>query len=73
MGAPVGVTQGEGHTGFPHLSSSMLALTFIARRILSSPSLVDREVELCVPTILIVLHLLDMFLFLFCEEKSQLV
>ena len=48
--APVGVTQEECHTGFVHLPSAMLVFIFIARRFQSLLSLVDREVELCVPT-----------------------
>ena len=40
--APVGVTQEEGHTGFPHLPSAVLASIFLARRIQPSLSLVDR-------------------------------
>ena len=40
----------RGHTGFLHLPSAVLALVFIARRIQPSLSLVDREVESCVPT-----------------------
>ena len=47
--APAGVTQEEGHTGFLHLPSAVLALTFITRKIQSSLSLADREVEFCVP------------------------
>ena len=47
---PVGVTQEEGHTGFFHLPSAVLALIFSARRIQSFLSLVDREVEFCVLT-----------------------
>ena len=51
MDAPAGVTQEEGHTGFLHLPSAVLiALIFIARRIQPSLSLVDHEVEFCVPT-----------------------
>ena len=43
---PAGVTQEEGHTGFLiHLLSAVLALIFLARRIQSFLSLVDREVE----------------------------
>ena len=42
--APAGVTQEEGHTGFLHLPSAVLALIFLARRIQWSLSLVDREV-----------------------------
>ena len=49
LDVPAGVTQEEGHTGFfMHLSSAVRALTFLARRIQPSLSLVDREVELCV-------------------------
>ena len=48
---PAGVTQEEGHTGFLHLPSAVLALIFIARRFQSFLSLVDREVEFCVPTV----------------------
>ena len=47
---PAGVTQEEGHIGFLHLPSAVLALIFLARRIQSFLSLVDREVEFCVPT-----------------------
>ena len=47
---PAGVTQGEGHTGFLHFPSAVLALIFLARRIQPSLSLVDREVEFCVIT-----------------------
>ena len=47
--APAGVTQEEGHTGFLiHLLSAVRALIFLARRIQSFLSLVDREVEFCV-------------------------
>ena len=42
---PAGVTQEEGHTGFLHLPSAVLALSFLARRIRPFLSLVDREVE----------------------------
>jgi hypothetical protein len=49
--APAGVTQKEGHTHFfIHLPSAVLALIFLARRIQSALSLVDRQVEFCVPT-----------------------
>ena len=47
---PAGVTQEEGHTGFLHLPSAVLALIFLARRIQPFLSLVDREVEFCVLT-----------------------
>ena len=45
--APAGVTREEGQTVFFHLSSAVLALVFIARRIQPSLSLFDREVEFC--------------------------
>ena len=45
-----GITQEEGHTVFLHLLSAVLALIFTARRIQTSLSLADREVEFCVPT-----------------------
>ena len=60
-----GVTQEEGHTGFHHLPSAVLALIFLAGWIQPSLSLVDREVELCVLPILIVLHLLGICFMLF--------
>ena len=42
----------RGHTGFfIHLPSAVRALIFLARRIQSFLSLVDREVEFCVLTI----------------------
>ena len=44
---PAGVTQEEGHTGFLHLPSAVLALKFLARRISPFLSVVDREVEFC--------------------------
>ena len=72
---PPGVTQEEGHTRcFIHLPSAVLALVFLARRIQPFLSLVDREVEICVQTILNVLHysLGIFFFFFFCEAKSQL-
>ena len=42
---PTEVTQDEGHTGFLHLPSAVLALIFLAGRIQPFLSLVDREVE----------------------------
>ena len=45
---PAGVTQKEGHTGFLHLPSAVLALIFLAGRIQLFLSFVDREVEFCV-------------------------
>ena len=47
---PAGVTQEEGHTGFLHLPSAVLALIYLARRIQPFFSLVDREVEFYVLT-----------------------
>ena len=73
MDVPAGVTQEEGHTGFLiHLLSAVHALIFVARRIQPFLSLVDREVEFCVLTILIVLHLLGIFIlvFLFFSEEN---
>ena len=64
MNVPAGVTQEEGHTGFLiHLLSAVHALLFLARRIQPFLSLVDREVESCVLTILIVLPPLGIFFF----------
>ena len=46
LDVPAGVTQEEGHTGFPiHLLSAVRALLFLARRIQPFLSLVDREVD----------------------------
>ena len=46
MDLPAGVTQEEGHTElFIHLPYAVLALMFLARRVQSFLSLVDREVE----------------------------
>ena len=42
---PAGVIQEEGHTGFLHLPSAVLAYIFIARRIQPSLFRVGREVE----------------------------
>ena len=72
MDVPAGVTQEEGHTGFLiHLLSAVHALIFLARRIQPFLSLADREVEFCALTILIVLHPLGIFIFvfLFFSEK----
>ena len=66
MDVPAGVTQEEGHTGFLiHLLSAVHAFIFLARRIQPFLSLVDREVEFCVLTILIVLHPLGIFILVF--------
>ena len=51
MDVPAGVTQEEGHQGFLHLHSAVLALIFLASRIQPFLSLIDREVEFCVLTI----------------------
>ena len=65
MDVPAGVTQEEGHTGFLiHLLSAVHALIFLARMVQPFLSLVDREVEFCVLTILIVLHPLWLLLLL---------
>ena len=66
MDVPAGVTQEEVHTGFLiHLLSAVNALIFLARRIQPFLALVDREVEFCVLTILIVLHPLGIFILFF--------
>ena len=65
MDAPAGVTQEKCHTGFLHLPSTVLALILSARRIQPSLSLVDSEVDFCVPTNqLIVLYFLGIIFFL---------
>ena len=70
----------RGHTGFLHLSSAVLALIFLARRIQPFLSLIDCEVECCMYTNeLIVLplrcwvYLLLLLFIYFWEEKSQFV
>ena len=63
LDVPAGVTQEEGHTGFLIHLSAVRALIFLARRIQPSLSVVDREVEFCVLTI--VLHPLGIFIFVF--------
>ena len=66
MDVPAGVTQEEGHIGFLiHLLSAVHTLIFLARRIQPFLSLVDREVEFCVLTTLVVLHPLGIFIFVF--------
>ena len=60
---PAGVTQEEGHTGFLHLPSAVLASIFLSRRIQPFLSLVDREVKFCVLTILIVLYFFSFLFF----------
>ena len=64
MEVPAGAKQEECHTGFLiRLLSAVHALIFLPRRIQPFLSLVDREVEFCVLTILIVLHPLGIFIF----------
>ena len=65
MDVSAGVTQEEGHTGFLIHLSAVHALLFLARRIQPFLSLVDREVESCILTVLIVLHPLSIFIFIF--------
>ena len=63
----------RGHTGgrshrigfLIHLLSAVHALIFLARRIQPFLSLADREVDYCALTILIVLHPLGIFIFVF--------
>ena len=50
VNVPAGVTQEEGHTGFLRLPSAVQSLILLERRIQPFLSLVDREVEFCVPT-----------------------
>ena len=45
------IQQEEGHTGFLHLPSAVLAFIFVARRIQPFHFLVDREVEFRVLTL----------------------
>ena len=51
VGVPARVTQEEGHTGFLHLPSAVLALIYLARTIQPFLSVVDLEVEFCVLTV----------------------
>ena len=71
LDVPAGVTQEEAHTGFLIHLSAVRSLNFLAKRIQLIFSLVDREVEFCVLTI-IVLHLLGIFSLVFCffSEKN---
>ena len=70
---PAGVTQEEGHTGFLHVPSAVLAFIFLARRIQPFLSLVDCEVEFCVLHTCWALFYFVLFSFNFSEEKSQFV
>ena len=54
---PGGVTQEEGHTGFLHPPSAVLALIFIERRIQPFLALVDREVDFVGVCVFIKLHI----------------
>ena len=66
LDVPTGATQEEGHTGFLiHLLSAVRVLIFLARRIQSFLSLVDREVEFLCTNDLIVLHPLGNFFLVF--------
>ena len=65
---PAVITQGEGHTGFLHLPSAVLALIFLARRVQPFLPLVDREVEFCVLTNSSLSTCWAFFFFFFCEE-----
>ena len=69
LDVPAGVTQQEeGHAGFfIHLPSALRALIFLARRIQPFLSLVDREVEFCVP---LVGHFYSFQFFYFLSEKN---
>ena len=73
--ASAGVTLEEGRTRLLHLPSAVLASTFIARRIHSSLSLIDREIEFCVSYPRMNRSPLKgqefLYLFNFCGEKSQ--
>ena len=52
LDVPAEITQEEAHTGFLiYLPSAVRALNFLTRRIQPFLSLVEREVEFCVPTI----------------------
>ena len=63
MDVPAGVTQEEGHTGFLHLFSAVLALIFLARRIQPLLPLVDREIVffLCAHVLIVPLSPLSQF------------
>ena len=73
----VEVTQEEGHTGLHHLPSAVLALIFLARKTQPSLSLVDRDVDFCVPTnysFSICWAYIYIYIYIYiilCEKKSQ--
>ena len=75
MDAPAEVTHDEGHTGFLHLPSAVIALILIARRIQQHPfpSLTVRSdfVDPRINPSPLVGH--DFCIFIFCEEKKQFV
>ena len=67
MDIPAGATHVDDHTGFLHLSSAVLALIFLARRIQPFLSLTNRDSRvLCTNNELIVLHLLGMYVYYVC-------
>ena len=66
MDVPVGATQEEGHTGFIHLPSAVLALIFLERRIQPFLSFIDREVDFCVHS-----QLVGHFIFLFGASPKR--
>ena len=68
---PAGATQDVDHTGL-HLPYAVIAFIFIARRIRLSFSLVDREVEFCVPTKFVLYWLGMIFFFFFFARKNPL-
>ena len=63
---PAGDTQEEGHIGFLHLPSAVLALIFLARRIQPFLFLVDREVEFLCTERFNRFPLVGHFLFFYC-------
>ena len=70
------VTREKGHTGFLHLSSAVLALIFVARRIQPFLSLINRDSRMLCTNELIVPPFLghfSLYFVFFCEEKSQFV
>ena len=69
MDVPAGVTQEESHTGFLHLPSAVLVLIFLAGRIELFLSLVDREVELCLRSLLVG-HSYCLFFIFYLVRKS---
>ena len=73
-----GAIQEEGHTGFLiHRPPAVLALNFLAKRIQTFLSLVDREADfLCTNDLIVLQILLGIFFFFFVRknfEKFQFV